>query len=83
MRNVVKQYSFIKKDTVSIKYFNWSKEANSGFPNGSNDLKSMGLKASKTKAVLQKESGEKPLSIWSHIQGRSATKAEAISSGVL
>jgi hypothetical protein len=35
-----------------------------GSPNGLSDLKSMGLKVSKTKAVLQRGFGEKPLSIW-------------------
>jgi len=64
MRNVVKQYSFIKKDMVSIKYSNGSKGVKDGSPNGSNDLKSMGSKVSKTKAVLQRGFGEKPLSIW-------------------
>jgi hypothetical protein len=64
MKNAVKQYSFIKKDTVLIKYSNWFKGVKDGSPNGSNDLKKVGLKVSKTKAAPQKESGEKLLSIW-------------------
>jgi hypothetical protein len=63
MKNVVKQYSFIKKDMVSIKYFNWFKGAEDGSPNGSNDLKSKGLRVSKTKAVLQRRYGERPQGI--------------------
>jgi len=65
MKNVVKQYSFIKKDAVLTKYSsNWFKGVKDGSPNGSNDLKRVGLKVSKTKAAPQKESGEKLLSIW-------------------
>jgi len=64
MKNVVKQYSFIKKDTVSTKYSKWFKGVEDGFSNGSNGIKSMDLKVSRTKAVLRKESGEKPLIVW-------------------
>ena len=63
MRNATKQYSFTKKDTVLTKYSNWFKRVKDGYPNGSNDLKSMDLMVSETKVVLQKESGEKLLSI--------------------
>jgi hypothetical protein len=64
MKDVAKQYNFTKKDMVLTKYSNWFKGVKDGSPNGSNDLKNMGSKVSKTKAVLQGESGEKPLSIW-------------------
>jgi hypothetical protein len=65
MKNVVKQYSFIEKDMVSIKYSNWFRGVKVGSSNGLNDLKNMGLTVSKTKAVPQRESGEKLPSIWS------------------
>jgi hypothetical protein len=64
MKNAAKQYSFIKKDMVSIEHFSWFKGAKDGFPNGSNDLKNMVLKVSKIRAVPQNESGEKLQSIW-------------------
>jgi len=51
MKNAAKQYSFIKKDTVSIRYSNWFKEVKGGSPNGSNDLKSRDLEVSKIKIV--------------------------------
>jgi hypothetical protein len=65
MRNVAKQYSFIEKDTVSIKYSNFSRGAGDGSPNGSNDSMNMDLKVLKTKASLQNEFGERPLNKWS------------------
>jgi len=64
MKNAAKQYSFTKKDTVSIKYFSCSKGAEDGSLNGLDDLKNMDLKVSGIRAVPQKESGEKLLSIW-------------------
>src|SRR4030065_57156 len=64
MINVAKQYSFIIKDTASIKSFNWSKGAEDGFINGSNDLQSRGLKDSKIRVVRRKESGERLLTVW-------------------
>jgi len=63
MKHVVKQYSFMKKGTVSTKYSNWSKGVKDGSPNGFTDIKSMDLKVSKIEAVLRKEFGERPLSI--------------------
>ena len=39
-------------------------EATFGFPNGLEDMRSMALKDSKTKAVLQRESAGKHLSVW-------------------
>ncbi len=65
MRNVAKQYSFIEKDTVSIKYSNFSRGAGDGSPNGSNDSMNMDLKVLKTKASLQNEFRERPLNKWS------------------
>jgi len=56
MRDAVKQYNFIRMDMVSIKYSSWFKGAEDGSPNGSNGLRSMGLKVLKTGAVLQNES---------------------------
>jgi hypothetical protein len=64
MKNVAKQYSFIKKDMVSIRYSNWFKGARVGFPNGSDDLKSRDLKVSKIRVAPQRGSGEKLPSIW-------------------
>jgi hypothetical protein len=64
MRNAVRQYNFMIKDSALIRYFNWFKGAEFGSPNGSTDIKNMGLTVSKTKVVLQNESGEKPLIIW-------------------
>lgn len=71
--NDAKLYSFIKKDTVSIKYFNCSRGVGDGSLNGLNDIKSKGLKVSKIRAVSQNKSGERPLIIWlkgSLYQGR-------------
>jgi len=39
MKNVAKQYSFMREDTVSIEYFNCCKGAEDSSPNGSNDLR--------------------------------------------
>ncbi|MDP2844997.1 MAG: hypothetical protein Q8N79_02840, partial [Candidatus Methanoperedens sp.] len=64
MKDVAKQYNFIMKESASIRYSSLFKGVEFGSPNGSIDLKSMGLKVSKTKAVLQNESGEKLPSIW-------------------
>jgi hypothetical protein len=63
MKNVAKQYNFIKKDMGSIIYSNWFKEVDFGFPNGFAGTKNKGLMVSKTKVVLRNGYGEKPLSI--------------------
>jgi len=65
MINTARRYSFTKKDMVSTKYFNWYKKVEDGFLNGSNDLKSKGLKGLEIRIVLQNKSGEKPQNIWS------------------
>jgi hypothetical protein len=64
MKNVTKQYNFIKKGKVSIRYSSLFKGVEFGSPNGSNDLKSRDLKVLKIRAVSQNESGEKLPSIW-------------------
>jgi hypothetical protein len=63
MRNAVKQYNFIKKELNLKRYSIWFKEVDSGFLNGSDDIKSMGLMVSKIRVVLQRESGGKLLSV--------------------
>jgi len=64
MKNAAKQYSFIKKDTVLTKYSNCFKGVKDGSPNGFIGIKNKDLKVSGIRAVPQKESGEKLLSIW-------------------
>jgi hypothetical protein len=64
MRNAVRQYNFMEKDSASIKYFSWLNGVESGSPNGLNDIKSMELKVLRIEAVPQKESGERPPSVW-------------------
>jgi hypothetical protein len=64
MRYAIRQYNFIKKDTVSIRYLSWFKGVEDGSPNGSSDVKKKGLKVSKIRAVSQRESGKRPLNIW-------------------
>jgi len=63
MKNAVKQYNFIKKELNLKRYSIWFKEVDSGFLNGSDDIKSMGLMVSKIRVVLQRESGGKLLSV--------------------
>ena len=64
MKNAVRQYNFMKKDSALIKCSNWFKGAEDGFLNGSNDLKSMGLTVLKIKAVSPKGYGERLPSVW-------------------
>ncbi|MCX5718480.1 MAG: hypothetical protein NT055_00695 [Nitrospirae bacterium] len=64
MKNAIKQYNFIKKGKVSIRYSSLFKGVEFGSPNGSNDLKRRDLRVLKIRAVSQNESGEKLPSIW-------------------
>jgi len=64
MRNAVRQYSFMKKDSALIRYFIWLNGVESGFPNGLNDIKSMGLKILKIGVVPQRRYGGRPPSVW-------------------
>jgi hypothetical protein len=64
MRNAVKQYTFTKRDMALRKYSNWFKGIKDGSSNGFTDIKNTGLMVSKIKIVLQREYGEKPLSVW-------------------
>lgn len=61
MKNVVKQYSFKKKDTDSIRYFNWLKGVRVGSPNGFTGIRNKVLRVSKTQVVHQREFREKTL----------------------
>ncbi len=65
MRNAVRQYNFIKKALVLIRYFSWFKEVDSGSLNGLTGIKNEGLMVSKMRAVPQRISGERPLNGWS------------------
>lgn len=54
MRSDVKQYSFMKKDVVLIRYSDWLREVEAGFPNGFTGIKSTALKVLRTKVEPQK-----------------------------